>query len=107
MKKVLEGHSYGVAYVAWSPNGSHLLVCGPEDCPELFIWNIDSDEPRVKVTHTSEDSLTSCAWHSSGQKFVTGGLRGQFYQCVSTFKIEKPANFEIRSLCILILYFRI
>lgn len=79
----MEGHSYGVAYVAWSPDSSQLLSCGPEDSAELFIHSIDSDEPRVKVTHTSEDSLTTCAWHHSGQKFVTGGLRGQFYQCVS------------------------
>ncbi|XKL61463.1 hypothetical protein PGB90_008520 [Kerria lacca] len=80
-KKTLEGHSYGVAFLAWSPDGTHLLACGPEDCPELFIWNLESDDSRVKVTHSPEDSLTSCSWHRSGKKFVTGGIRGQFYQC--------------------------
>lgn len=73
--------------MSWAPDGVHLLVCGPEDCPELFIWNTDAApddrDARVKVSHSPEDSLTSCAWHRSGKKFVTGGMRGQFYQCVS------------------------
>ncbi|XP_047002350.1 WD repeat-containing protein 26 isoform X2 [Schistocerca americana] len=80
-RKTLEGHSYGVAYIAWSPDSTHLVACGPEDCPELWIWNIESDELRVKVSHSPEDSLTSCSWHRDGKKFVTGGIRGQFYQC--------------------------
>lgn len=82
-RKTLEGHSYGVAYIAWSPDSTHLIACGPEDCPELWIWNIESDELRVKVSHSPEDSLTSCSWHRDGKKFVTGGIRGQFYQCAS------------------------
>nr|CAD7462051.1 unnamed protein product [Timema tahoe] len=80
-RKTLEGHSYGVAYIAWSPDSSHLIACGPEDCPELWIWNVESDELRVKVSHSPEDSLTSCSWNKDGKKFVTGGIRGQFYQC--------------------------
>lgn len=40
-------------------------------------------ELRVKVSHSPEDSLTTCSWHKDGKKFVTGGTRGQFYQCVS------------------------
>lgn len=88
-RKTLEGHSYGVAYLAWSPDGSHLIACGPEDCPELWIWNIETEELRVKVSHSPEDSLTSCSWHRDGNKFVTGGIRGQFYQCVSFCLMEK------------------
>ncbi|PSN50189.1 WD repeat-containing protein 26 [Blattella germanica] len=57
-RKTLEGHSYGVAYIAWSPDSTHLIACGPEDCPELWIWDIESDELRVKVSHSPEDSLT-------------------------------------------------
>ena len=83
LRKTLDGHAYGVAYIAWSPDCSHLLACGPEECPELTIWNVDSNEPSIKVTHSPEDSLTACSWHRSGKKFVTGGVRGQFYQCVS------------------------
>ncbi|XP_039284126.1 WD repeat-containing protein 26 isoform X2 [Nilaparvata lugens] len=80
-RKTLDGHSYGVAYLAWSPDSSHLIACGPEDCPELWLWNVDTDELRVKMHHSPEDSLTACSWHRDGSKFVTGGIRGQFYQC--------------------------
>lgn len=39
--------------------------------------------------HSSpEDSLTCCAWHYQGQKFYVGGLRGQFYECVSLHMIS-------------------
>ncbi|BES94914.1 CTLH [Nesidiocoris tenuis] len=80
-RKTLEGHTYGVAFLAWSPDGSHLIACGPEDCPELWLWNIDKEELRVKLSHSPDDSLTSCSWHKDGTRFVTGGIRGQFYQC--------------------------
>ncbi|XP_058809219.1 WD repeat-containing protein 26 isoform X2 [Phymastichus coffea] len=82
-RKTLEGHTYGVALIVWSPDSTHLIACGPEDCPELWLWSIDSPECelRVKLTQSTEDSLTACAWHRDSNKFVTGGLRGQFYQC--------------------------
>ncbi|XP_020287837.1 WD repeat-containing protein 26 isoform X2 [Pseudomyrmex gracilis] len=82
-RKTLEGHTYGVALVAWSPDSSHIIACGPEDCPELWLWNIETPdcELRVKLTQGTEDSLTACAWHRDSNKFVAGGLRGQFYQC--------------------------
>ncbi|KAI5745357.1 hypothetical protein M8J76_010397 [Diaphorina citri] len=76
-RKTLEG----VAYLAWSPDSSHLLVVGPEDCHELWVWNIETELLRVKLNHSPEDSLTSCSWNRDGTKFVCGGIRGQFYQC--------------------------
>lgn len=42
------------------------------------------------MSHSAEDSLTCCAWYPDGQKFVTGGMRGQFYQCVSYKKAAFP-----------------
>lgn len=83
-RKTLEGHTYGVALIAWSPDSSHLIACGPEDCPELWLWSVDTPdcELRVKLTQSTDDSLTACAWHRDSNKFVAGGLRGQFYQCV-------------------------
>ncbi|KAI4486653.1 hypothetical protein M0804_006023 [Polistes exclamans] len=82
-RKTLEGHTYGVALIAWSPDSSHLIACGPEDCPELWLWCVDTPdcELRVKLTQSTDDSLTACAWHRDSNKFVAGGLRGQFYQC--------------------------
>ena len=29
--------SYGVAYLAWSPDSTRLAVCGPDDCPEVGV----------------------------------------------------------------------
>ena len=39
-KKTFEGHSYGVAYIAWSPDGTYIVACGPDDCSELWLWNV-------------------------------------------------------------------
>ena len=36
------------------------------------------------MSQSPEDSLTNAAWHHDGKRFVTGGIRGQFYQCVSS-----------------------
>ncbi|OWK08156.1 hypothetical protein Celaphus_00010845, partial [Cervus elaphus hippelaphus] len=38
-------------------------------------------ELRTKMSQSHEDSLTSVAWNPDGKRFVTGGQRGQFYQC--------------------------
>jgi WD40 repeat protein len=72
-----------VAYLSWSPDSSHLAACGPDDCPELWVWQVETGQLRVKLSHASEDSLTSCSWHPDGRRFVAGGCRGQFYLCVS------------------------
>lgn len=84
-RKTLEGHTYGVALIAWSPDSSLLIACGPEDCPELWLWSVDSPdyELRATVTQSTDDSLTACAWYPDSRKFVAGGLRGQFYQFVT------------------------
>lgn len=38
--KTLEGHAYGVSYLAWSPDDNYLVACGPDDCSELWLWNV-------------------------------------------------------------------
>lgn len=38
--KTLEGHAYGVSYLAWSPDDAFLIACGPDDCSELWLWNV-------------------------------------------------------------------
>uniref|UniRef100_A0A6Q2XIS2 WD repeat-containing protein 26 n=1 Tax=Esox lucius TaxID=8010 RepID=A0A6Q2XIS2_ESOLU len=79
--RTLEGHAYGVSYLAWSPDDAYLIACGPDDCSELWLWNIQTGELRTKMSQSHEDSLTSVAWNPDGKRFVTGGQRGQFYQC--------------------------
>ncbi|KAL5009252.1 hypothetical protein ScPMuIL_014833 [Solemya velum] len=80
-KRSFDNHSYGVSYIAWSPDSTFIIACGPDDCSELWLWNVDVRLLRVKMSQSQEDSLTSAAWHVDGKKFVTGGIRGQFYQC--------------------------
>lgn len=45
-------------------------------------------ELRTKMSQSHEDSLTSVAWNPDGKRFVTGGQRGQFYQCVSSLYLS-------------------
>ncbi|XP_067877784.1 WD repeat-containing protein 26-like [Heterodontus francisci] len=174
--KTLEGHTYGVSYLVWSPDDTYLIACGPDDCSELWLWHVqvrlvyrrvlgtlcnlphalsiwvgggqscsaglhwgtgltwpagvgvqgvglhpacklyrggyrDGRKPvrrsprsigatpgtcfssdsqcclpadgelRTKMSQSHEDSLTCAAWNPDGKRFVTGGQRGQFYQC--------------------------
>jgi len=78
--KVLEGHTHGVAFFAWSPDSSKLAVCGPEDSPEVYIWDVEGGRLENKICHTQEDSLTSVSWCPDGTRLTAGGSRGQFYQ---------------------------
>uniref|UniRef100_A0A672RHU8 WD repeat-containing protein 26 n=1 Tax=Sinocyclocheilus grahami TaxID=75366 RepID=A0A672RHU8_SINGR len=41
--RTLEGHAYGVSYLAWSPDDVYLIACGPDDCSELWLWNVQSE----------------------------------------------------------------
>lgn len=50
--KTLEGHAYGVSYIAWSPDDNYLVACGPDDCSELWLWNV-----QVSKSHPSYVAL--------------------------------------------------
>jgi WD40 repeat protein len=78
-RNVFEGHAYGVSYLAWSPDSQYIVACGPDECSELWVWNVETWELRVKFCQSAEDSLTSASWYGNGQRFVCGGTRGQFY----------------------------
>jgi WD40 repeat protein len=84
LNKNLERHSHGVSYFAWSPDSARLAVCGPEDCEEVCIWNIETGQVEGKISNPeATDSLTSVSWSPDGNKISCGGNRGQFYQCDS------------------------
>lgn len=81
LRRTLDGHTYGVSFITWSPDSKHLIVGGPEDCPDLWIWNIEEDKLKQRMCQSAEDSLTCAAFNADGTRFVTGGVRGQFYLC--------------------------
>ncbi|XP_077866982.1 WD repeat-containing protein 26-like [Saccoglossus kowalevskii] len=76
-----EGHAFGVAFLAWSPDNKYIIACGPEESSELWIWNVDTGDLRCKMSQSPDDSLTCAAWNSDCKRFVAGGMKGQFYQC--------------------------
>lgn len=41
LKYTLGGHTFGVAYFAWSPDDHYLLALGPEESSEFWLWDID------------------------------------------------------------------
>ncbi|KAK2170458.1 hypothetical protein NP493_1154g00038 [Ridgeia piscesae] len=81
IRRTFESHSYGVSYIAWSPDSVYVIALGPDDCSDLWLWNIETGDLRVKMSQSPEDSLTSASWQVDGRRFVAGGTRGQFYQC--------------------------
>ena len=38
---MFEGHAYGVSYLAWSPDSQLIIACGPDECAELWVWNVE------------------------------------------------------------------
>jgi WD40 repeat protein len=44
-RRSFENHAYGVSFIAWSPDSSHIVACGPDDCSDLWMWNIEVIRP--------------------------------------------------------------
>jgi len=40
-RHVFDGHAYGVSYLAWSPDSQYIIACGPDECSELWVWNVE------------------------------------------------------------------
>ncbi|CAF1184669.1 unnamed protein product [Adineta steineri] len=81
LRKQFEGHSFGIGCIAWCPFSRYIIACGTDECNEIWIWDVEQEEQRSRMNHSSDDSLTCAAWLPCGQRFVCGGSRGQFYYC--------------------------
>lgn len=62
-------------------------------CTPFFCCLSQTGDLRVKMNLSSDDSLTSAAWRQDSKRFVTGGIRGQFYQCVSILLLSYSGFF--------------
>ncbi|XP_067646585.1 WD repeat-containing protein 26 homolog [Eurosta solidaginis] len=81
-RTILEAQSnISVAFVSWSPDSKLLLVGGPDDTPEIGIWNVDDGKLVLKMSQSVDDSLSCGAFNRDGTRFVCGGQKGQFYLC--------------------------
>ncbi|XP_069749943.1 WD repeat-containing protein 26-like isoform X2 [Narcine bancroftii] len=79
-RQILTEHCNEVWFCKFS-NDSTKLATGSKD-NAVIIWQVDpTGELRTKMSQSHEDSLTCAAWNPDGKRFVTGGQRGQFYQC--------------------------
>ena len=38
--------------LAWSPDDTYLIACGPEDCSELWIWNTEVKSANSFIMQT-------------------------------------------------------
>lgn len=103
-----------MAYIAWNPDSTHLLACGPEGSPEVWLWNIDT-EKCLKVSQSPEDVLTCCAWNKDGTKFVVSRFENYLF-ILRNFKqgwigycdlqgVNKICNFKV-SFCQMIVVYK-
>lgn len=67
-----------IAYLSWSPNDVYLLACGNEDKQDLWIWNTLKEDVHNLISHSEDESITTCAWHMSSTKFAAGSMKGTF-----------------------------
>uniref|UniRef100_A0A6A7G1M6 WD repeat-containing protein 26-like isoform X2 n=1 Tax=Hirondellea gigas TaxID=1518452 RepID=A0A6A7G1M6_9CRUS len=70
-----------VVCLSWSHDSTKLISCMAEEATELIVWDIEEGKEICKVTESNNDSLTSACWYKDDERFVCGGLRGQFFLC--------------------------
>jgi WD40 repeat protein len=83
LNKTYDEHTSGIGSLAWSPDDRYIIVCGSEECSELWIWDMELKILKKRFNNGHDDSLTTVAWMPDSHHFVVGGIKGQFYYCVS------------------------
>lgn len=41
LRKQFDGHTHGIGCIAWCPFSRFIIVCGTDDCNEIWIWDIE------------------------------------------------------------------
>lgn len=41
LRSSYDGPQVGISYFAWSPDSTHLAICGPDETADLNIWNVE------------------------------------------------------------------
>lgn len=70
--------AHSITCLSWSPTDVHLLACGSEEKPDLWVWNVDKEELHQTINQSDEESSTTCSWHPSGEMFASASIRGNF-----------------------------
>jgi WD40 repeat protein/predicted nucleic acid-binding Zn-ribbon protein len=65
---VLEGHSYGVSSVVWSPDGTRALSAGDS----VRLWNLE-DGRCLRVLKGYSNSVSRVAWSPDGTRALSAG----------------------------------
>lgn len=63
LNKTYEDHTCGVGHIAWSPDNRYVIVCGTEECTEVWIWDIEVSSLATTLfwpTSSLSLSLTAC-----------------------------------------------
>ncbi|KAL8576196.1 hypothetical protein ACOMHN_027851 [Nucella lapillus] len=80
---IFKNHPKGVSFVAWSPDNSHLIVCGPDvpRDPDLWIYSMEKRGLHARMHNSQEVSLSCAAWLPDSRRFIAGGTLGHFFLC--------------------------
>ncbi|KAL5268237.1 hypothetical protein ACHWQZ_G002187 [Mnemiopsis leidyi] len=76
--------TFNVGYISWSPDDTMICVCGVEKCPEAVVYTVavsgNSAVEKCRISQSTDDVLTCCAWSPDSRFIYTGGQQGQFYK---------------------------
>ena len=59
------------------------------------MWNVDTGLLEGKISHSTEDSLTTVSWSPDGRKITCGGSRGKIF--LTHVQVPNEQNKQISS----------
>ncbi|KAA0202387.1 hypothetical protein HAZT_HAZT001104 [Hyalella azteca] len=97
----LDGHNFSIVFLSWSHDSTKIIACMHEDASELIVWDAERGKQVCKVSDSTSDSLTCACWYKDNERFVCGGLRGQFYLCnLEGAVLERWEGVRVQSLAV-------